>query len=303
MEDIERIKEHLQNVQSVEPIITSIRTIAAGGWRLARRRLEATSAFVDHLSQALSAALAVAPPTAFEQRFLTRDIPSLERVAVVVIAAERGLCGAFNDLVLSGADRLLAQQQLESDEILLVTVGRRAEQHFHRQGRDIHLAQSLPVTRVASYDLIRGLGQTLLNLLLEQRIDGVLVIYSPYSSTATQAPILQRWLPVDVSILPPSSVSWPPPLMEGDYDTMLQRLLWEWMFASLFQYVMESAASEQSARFRAMDAASTNLDKIIDELTLNYHSARQHAITMEMLDLAAGSGILKRRGQRTSGPG
>jgi len=56
---------------------------------------------------------------------------------------------------------------------------------------------------------------------------------------------------------------------------------------------MESAAAEQSARFRAMDAASANLTRIIDELTLSYHTARQHAITMEMLDLTAGSGILR----------
>jgi F-type H+-transporting ATPase subunit gamma len=81
--------------------------------------------------------------------------------------------------------------------------------------------------------------------------------------------------------------------MEGDKAALARRALEEWALVHLFRLVIESSASEQNARFRAMDAATSNLRRLIDELTLGYHVARQHAITMEMLDLVAGAGMLR----------
>jgi len=293
VEDIERIKERLDNIRGVEPIITSLRTISAGGWRLALRRLAATHQYVEHLREVL----AVLVPHVGEEELWRSHVAvrstSARRPAVLVMASERGLCGAFNDIVLEGAERLIAQQQLQAEEVLLITLGARATDYFRSRGRHLLMAESLPVTRVAPLELVQELASNLTDLLDRDEVDTIQVIYSPYQGTSTAPPVLRRWLPVDAASLPNASVTWPQPIIETEPSVLFQGAIQAWALAQLFEMVMESAASEQSARFRAMDSASTNLTKVIDELTLAYHSARQHAITMEMLDLVAGAGILR----------
>lgn len=293
MEDIERIKDRLGNIQSVEPIITSLRTIAAGGWRLSMRRLGGCRDYVETLAQVIAMLFPALPDAVLQRSHLYRQAPPPRRALMLVIASERGLCGAFNDTVLDGADRLIAQQQLQSNEVSIVTLGSRAERHFRRQGRTPRLAVPLPVTRVADSNLIRELGESLLSFLESGEVDAVYVIHAVYKATGLEPPVSHRWLPVDASLLPLRATAWPEPVIETEPQALFQRAVQEWIYGQLYLYAMESAAAEQSARFRAMDAASANLARIIDELTLSYHTARQHAITMEMLDLTAGSGILR----------
>lgn len=293
MEDIERIKERLDNIQSVEPIISSLRTIAAGGWRLSLRRLGGCRDYVNTLAQVIAMLFPALPEAVLQRSHLYRQAPPPRRALMLVIASERGLCGAFNDTVLAGAERLIAQQQLQSNEVWIATLGGRAERHFRRQGRAPRLAVPLPVTRVAGFDLIRELGEALLALLTSGEVDAVYVIHSQYKPAGLEAPVSHRWLPVDATMLPLHATAWPEPVIETDAQVLFRRAVQEWIYAQLYLYAMESAAAEQAARFRAMDAASANLTRIIAELTLSYHTARQHAITMEMLDLTAGSGILR----------
>ncbi len=295
MEDIERLKERLENIQSVEPIITSLRTIAASGWRVGMRRLQACRRYVEILTRALAEVLPYAPEEALQGPFIYRQAPPPRRALMLVIASERGLCGAFNDVVLSGAERLIAQQALQSSEILIATLGSRAAQYFRSRGRYVHWATPLPVTRVADFALVRALAEQLIALLAEGRCDALYVIFSPYQAGAIAAPVSRRWLPLDVEALRPQAPAWPPPIIETGPTRLFHQAVREAMYAQLYQYVLESAAAEKAARFHAMDAASTNIARLVEELTLVYHTARQHGITMEMLDLIASSGLLKRR--------
>lgn len=293
MEDIERIRERLENIRSVEPIIGSLRTIAAGGWRLAVRRLEACEEYAENLAEILGVVLPQVPRNDLASGFVTLEPVPPRKPAMLVIASERGLCGSFNDIVLEGAERLIAEQQLESELVQIITLGSRAEAHFLRHGRPLLLAQPLPVTRVPSFEIVRHLAVTLQGLLSSDVVDAIDVVYSPYRAGITLPPVSRRWLPIDASALPRGSLRWPSPIIEGDKAALARRALEEWAFVHLFRLVIESSASEQNARFRAMDAATSNLRRLIDELTLGYHVARQHAITMEMLDLVAGAGMLR----------
>ncbi len=299
MEDIERIKERLDNIRGVEPIITSLRTIAAGGWRLALKRLGATRQYVEHLREVMAVLVPLVGLEELQRSHVQVQPLSPRRPAVLVMASERGLCGAFNDIVLEGAERLIAQQQLQAEEVLLITLGARAESYFRARGRHLLMAQSLPVTRVAPLDLVEDLAANLTGLLDSGEVDAIQVVFSPYQGSSTTPPVMRRWLPVEAASLPNASVAWPQPIVETEPSLLYQGAIQTWALAQLYQMVMESAASEQSARFRAMDSASSNLSRVIEELTLAYHSARQHAITMEMLDLVAGAGIL--RGPRGRG--
>jgi F-type H+-transporting ATPase subunit gamma len=289
MEDIERIKERLENIQSVEPIITSLRTIAAGGWRQALRRRQGSEGYSRYLGEVMAATLPHVSRRDLARLLIAPAETTPRRPLMLVIASERGLCGAYNDLVARGAEQVIARQRLQSDEVLIATLGARAATHFRRQGLDPYLSYELPVTRVASLELVRALGEELHLVLREGRADAVFLVYSPYRPALIAPPIAERWLPNDVSMLPGEEASWPEPSIETEPRRLFERAVNEWTLSRLYRVVMEAAASEQAARYRAMDAASTNLERVIAELTLEYHTARQHAITMEMLDLAAGA--------------
>ena len=305
MEDIERIKERLENIQSVEPIVSSLRTISAGGWQAALRGLEASRLYVEHLSDVLAATRPHLSRSVAREHAPARDPASAQapnRALMVVIAGQRGLCGAFNDMVLSGAEKLLQQQQIRSSQVLLATMGQRATVYMENKGRELVAQYPLPVTRVASFSLVREIGESLVEMTELEGIDAVYVVYSPYRTASIQPPVAKQWLPFVPDETPRSADSQPADVfIETEPETLYAATVAEWAYAELYRCVIESAASEQSARFRAMEAASSNLVRLIEELTLSYHTARQHAITMEMLDLVAGSGALKGPERRPQG--
>jgi F-type H+-transporting ATPase subunit gamma len=297
MEDLERIKEHLRNVQSVEPIISALRTIAASTWGQARTRLEATRDYAEDLGAALSALLPRVVQPSRPLPFVVPDGTSATRMALLVIASERGLCGSYNDMVLERADRHLAEHPGSTSPVL-ITLGSRAERHFTTRGATPFLAQPMPVTRVVSYGAIRALAGALERLLSSGMVDAIDLAYAPYRGGIAARAEVTRWLPVTPSDLPEPAEADQSPIIEGDAVAMARHVLEEWTRVRLFQLIVESVATEHASRFFAMERASDNLSELIGDLTQVYHSARQHAITMEMLDLVAGSGILKPRSER-----
>jgi len=162
MDDIERIKEQLENIQGVSPLITSLRTIAAGGWRTALKHLQAAEGFCEQVSGVLSALLARYQGRPWRHPAVAAEGAHLGRVLMLVIASEQGLCGAFNDLVLDGAEKLISQQQLRSDQVLVATLGRKAERFFRARGYDLFANYAMPVTRVPTLTMVTEIIEGLL---------------------------------------------------------------------------------------------------------------------------------------------
>ncbi|MFO7918701.1 MAG: FoF1 ATP synthase subunit gamma [Anaerolineae bacterium] len=293
MEDLSGIQERLDNVEGIRPMVSSLFSIATGGWRVALGRMRSSSRYVEILEDVLAVLLPRIPSRTLEQAHVSTQPPEPHRLLVLVLASERGLCGAFNEVVLSGAEEMINEWQSEMEEVWLATFGKRAETFFRGREYELFAAYSSSIAAVPSFQRVREIGNRLLEFLEEGFVDTVNVIYSPYKSGMTEEPIARRWLPLERDMLPEGGVGWPQPIIETDEDELFQRAMREWVFCRLYQIFMESMASEQTARFRAMGNAEENLERMNEELTQRYHSARQHAITMEMLDLIAGSGLLQ----------
>jgi len=290
MEDLERIKDRLDNIASVEPILTALRTISAGSLRLAHSRLEAARLFAEELGLVLDAVRPHLPSGVLQPQ----SRGAISTVGMLVIASERGLCGAFNTTVLEAAEGFLAEQVKLGRSVKLITLGARATTHFQRRGKAIAWSESLPMTTVAPLALTQRLSKRLSTAYNSGQFDLLYAVYTPYRLRTSLKPVMHQILPAEVK--PPSleHPSWPPPIIDVDPMTLYERVQDQWSTIELYRCIMESAASEQSARFHVLDGASNNAQRLIEELTLSYHVARQHAITMEMLDLVGGAGLLKR---------
>ncbi len=292
MEDIERIKQRLDNVQGVSPILTALRNIAAGSWRVARTRLEAARIFSEELGSIYRALHRRLHPATL-QAHTTEPPASGRTVAILVIASERGLCGGFNAAVTAMAEHHLREQTEQGYEVELLTLGARATAYFRRQGRPLLSAQSLPVTTVASLGFVQRLHQQLTELYESHAFDQLYALYTPYQARAASQPVLHQLVPTRLDQPVSLEETWPEPIIDADPELVYERVLEQWAIVELYRCLMESAASEQAARFQVLDNATSNCQRLIDELTLSYHTARQHAITMEMLDLVGGAGLLK----------
>jgi F-type H+-transporting ATPase subunit gamma len=280
MEDIERIKDRLDNIESIRPIVSTLKTIAASCWRMAIKRLEAARSYARQVEELISVVMPHLP-----------SLPSLGEglrrapwVGLVVMTSERGLCGGFNVSVLETAEDLISAHREEGKEVKLIVLGRRGRMHFSRLGEEIFLFWSMPVARVASFAEVERVGRKLLEWHRDGTLGEVHVVYNAYVGQEKFAPTARVLLPPPIP--PGMEEEWPETIVETEPEELFQHLTDELALMYLYIFVLESIAGEQAARFRAMESAAENADKLIDELTLLYHSALQHSITMEMLDLS-----------------
>jgi len=286
MEDIERVEQRLENIEGIEPILTALHTIAAATWRAALRRLEAAREYTRQLEEVLAIVSPHLPSP--DSR---RGRPAAGE-ALLIIAAERGLCGGFNRVVLEAAEDFVAEQRAQGQTLHLLTLGERARRHFQRLGEPILRAERLPTTALWPFAQAQALAEWAMDAYEAGQIDGLQVLYNRYRSAMAYEPVTRRLIPPPVAVGTPGQEAWPPTIVETDAAQLHALVMTQLVIVGLHLAVIESAASEQAARFRVMDGASQNSQQLIEELTLEYHQARQQAITREMLNLVAGAGLL-----------
>ena len=208
------------------------------------------------------------------------------KMAIVHITPDRGLCGGLN----TNINRMTASFILEQTvPVTIIAVGRKGLDFMRRYGQVLRaefarlgdrpgLLDTLPISRVIIDDYANGV------------IDLVYLGYTQFISTMVQKPVLQQILPVESATLPPGqNVGY---IYEPAPDVVLGGLLPRFVEMQVYQAVLESIASEQSARMVAMRNATDNANELIQDLTLWYNKARQEAITSELLDITGGAAAL-----------
>jgi F-type H+-transporting ATPase subunit gamma len=211
----------------------------------------------------------------------------VERIAVVHITPDRGLCGGLNANINRTTASFLLEQTVP---VTLITVGRKGNEFMRRVGREIRaeftrlsdrpsLLDTLPVSRIVIDDYSSGL------------VDMVYLVFARFVTTMTQTPVMERLLPVEPLELPAmQNVEY---IYEPDPEAVLGELLPRFVEMEVYHAVLESIASEQSARMVAMRNATESAKELIEDLTLMYNKARQESITTELLDIAGGAAALK----------
>ncbi len=207
----------------------------------------------------------------------------VNKIGIVHITPDRGLCGGL----IANINRTTASFVLEQKgKVSLICVGGRGRDFMRRYGLDIcaeftqlgdqpSLLDTLPISRIIIDDYTEG------------DFDEVYVVYTRFISTMVQKPVMEKLLPVEPAELPPhQKVDY---IYEPDPQTVLGELLPRFVEMQIYHAILESIASEQSARMVAMRNATENAKELIEELTLIYNKARQEMITNELLDITGGA--------------
>ena len=284
MANIRTIRRRTRGVQNIAKITKAMEMIAASKMKRAQERGLAGRPYAEKIRQVI-ADLAALPETGGVLHPLLQRRP-VANIVIVHITPDRGLCGGLN----TNLNRLTASFILgQTVPVTLITVGRKGLDFMRRYRRDIiaeftqlgdrpSLLDTLPISHIIIDSYSRG------------SVDLVYLAYAQFVSTMLQKPVLQQLLPVEPASIPMvQNVDY---IYEPGPDVVLDELLPRFVEMQVYHTILESVASEQSARMVAMRNATDNANEFIEDLTLLYYKARQESITKEILDIAGGAEAL-----------
>jgi F-type H+-transporting ATPase subunit gamma len=274
------IRRRIRSIQSTAKITRAMEMIAASKMRQAQLRVLAARPYAEKMHEVVAHLAIQAQPGEELHPLLQRR--EVKRVAVVHIAADRGLCGGLN----ANVNRMTTNFVLErSMPVALIAVGRRGRDFMSRYGQDI-LAEFIQLgDRPSLLDTI-PISRVVIDDYTNETIDQVYLAYTRFITTVNQQPMLQELLPIEpAKIERTESLEY---IYEPSAPAVLEHLLPRYVEMQVYHAILESIASEQSARMVAMRNATDNANEMIEELTLIYNKARQELITNELLDIAGG---------------
>jgi F-type H+-transporting ATPase subunit gamma len=279
-EDLDALAAHRHAIHATIPLLGAIQSIAEMAFRTAERTVAPVTAYAEHVDALLDELLEALEPSA--RGALLGSAAGSSPSALLVIGSERGLCGAFNERVVRRAVQLLRP------DTVIVCWGSRGERLLRAAGHTIALAAPLPLLAAPQYADIESMAVDILHLVEQRGLSRVVVVHNQpvrgfqYTSEGRQ-------------ILPPEPKTPRPvrrPRLEvkpaADAAGLLFHQLTEHVLIELYRAVVQSAMSEQLARIATMRLAGENARKLLDDLTMEYNLARQHAITQSLLQIIAG---------------
>ncbi len=286
------IRRRLKSVKNTQQITKAMKMVSAAKLKRAQDRVVTARPFANKMMEVLGE-LAGRTDENFHHPLL--DTRSDERYLVVLITADKGLCGAFNTNLIKAAQAFIREHSGKQVEIL--AIGRKGRDFFRR--RESMLAgEYIGVTGKGRVDFAEALAiarDVITRFTKDQEIDKAFVIYNQFKSVLQQRVVVEQLLPVSRAATTPEEASSNEPVTLVDYiyeqppAEIFSQLLPRLIETQIFRALLESVASEQGARMTAMDSASKNASELIESLTLNMNRVRQAAITNEIIEVVSGA--------------
>jgi F-type H+-transporting ATPase subunit gamma len=266
--------------------------IAASRINRARLAVEAARPYAQQVTRVMRD-LAAAGEVADHPLLRTHD--QTGRVGIIVISSDRGLAGAYNTNVLRRAERLAQEERDAGREVVIYSVGRKAETYFRYRGVPLEGTWT-GISDQPRYANAAEVAGPVVEAYASGGFDRVWLAYTDFRSALTQVSSAAKLLPVDPRAFEGGTPFPPQYLFEPDPQSILERLIPRYIEHRMYAGLLESAASEHASRQRAMKAATDNAGEIIQDLTREANRARQAAITTEISEIVGGAEALSQEG-------
>jgi F-type H+-transporting ATPase subunit gamma len=277
------IATRISSLKELREIVAAIRAMAASQMQQALRSLVAIRGYSEQIREALSEAATLLPSGG-----ATEPGAGPKKSGLVVFGAEHGLCGGFNEHPLRAAEAATAAS---SGSRMLIMVGTRGAQICRERGLSPDLALPMATHCAGVTGAARRVAAELYRMFSERRIAGVEVIFAQHDRAQHLRIERQRLLPLELPVVQKTSRRLPP-IINLQPQRLFDDIVGEYFFATLENAAMQSFFSENSTRFRTMEAAHQNIQNKSGELTKLMQRLRQESVTTEILDLIGGSAAL-----------
>ncbi len=291
MPSLKAIRTRITSVKNTRKITRAIKLVSTAKLKRAQDALIAARPYSEAISRVVSELSVVAGTDAhplFEER-------APNRVAIVVMTADRGQAGAFNANVTKAVERHIAAELTER-EVSLRIIGRKGNQYFTRRKTTITSFDAAP-TGATALEVAREMANRIIDDFQAKKVDRVLLVYNEFKSAISQATRVTQILPVVPEKQPKPDghghVTAPDYTYEPSKEELLTRLVPLYVQIQLYRAALESIAAFFAAQMTAMEAATKNAGEMVARLTLQYNRARQASITKELLEIIGGAEALK----------
>lgn len=293
-QSFEHAKSRLDNIKTIQPLLSALRTMSMGVWQMANKK----RAYLEQYENDLRRILFEVWPRDFSNTIRSRSIidnpPSRTDTIILVIGSERGLCGKFNVVLAQKAMNFINQNNYTSHQLWVM--GSRLIREIERLGATISWRTTLPASGLTSYQESYLLTQIWLEQYEAYAFNQFIILYNQAAQSGTHQFSQFRFLPFQFQTKSTKTLAsesrWPPPIIETDPMGIFRQIIQHNIASTFYQILLTSAAAEHSTRYHLMQEASENAEEIIEDLIRIINAERKRRITQEMQELAVSAGLL-----------
>lgn len=277
------IRRRIRSVKNMSQITRAMEMVSASKMRRAQQRVLASRPYSEQI-QAVIADLASAQVDEEGLQALSLlEVRPVQHAAMIVLTPDKGLTGALNSNIIRRASRYILTEADVPVEV--IAAGKKGRDFMLRTKQDV-VAEFIGLGDAPSLDDIRPIVQVALDDFISGKVDAVFLVYPKFVNTLSQVPQVQQILPI---VRPEGSGQYRDYIFEPSPAAVLQALLPRFVEIQVYQAMLETIASEHSARMVAMRNASQNAKDLVSDLTLSYNKVRQAQITREVAEISAGA--------------
>jgi F-type H+-transporting ATPase subunit gamma len=284
------IRRRIRAVKSTQQITKAMKMVASSKLRRAQERILSARPFARQMLHVLNSLASRVDPAAHPLLAVHDEQAPDAHVMLVVIAADKGLCGSFNTNIIKRAGAFIAERR--DGEVVLALVGRKARDFFRRRGFEARCERVNLFSRLG-YPDAQAIAKTAMDDFMAGHVAAVYLAYNEFKSVLRQQVVVEPLLPIprlDLESLEPAArVEY---LYEPSPQRILDDLLPRHVEVQVYRALLESSAAEEAARMVAMDNATKNASEVVGDLTLYMNKIRQAAITREIIEVVSGAGAL-----------
>lgn len=283
MGTLSHLRSQLHAIKNIKKITTSMEMVASARLRKAQIKAKKAQYFVKKTQEIL---------TRLEKSSSDYKHPLFQRrgsqkMGIVIVASDRGLCGSYNSRIFNRADQFLYSHAIQTTELILL--GRKATQYYRKKEWKIH-SEQMGWSGKISFTQIQELSDHLIEIFLSGEFDSIWIVYTKFENLMERATVCERFLPLGAH----SESSDPVPMLnylfEPNLDEIYNAILRRYCINKIETVLDQSYASELAARIFAMKAAANNAAEMEESLTLEQNKVRQAAITREILETISATG-------------
>jgi F-type H+-transporting ATPase subunit gamma len=287
---LKEVRNRIKSVQSTQQITKAMKMVSAAKLRRATDAIIQMRPYAKKLQEMLSNI--VSSSEGDSSMSLAADRP-IEKVLMIVITSDRGLAGAYNANVIKLAKLTIREKyaaQFAKGNVMIWGIGKKGYEHFAKNNFKVS-EEHKNIFLSLSFENVQKASQAAMQAFQNKEFDAVEIVYSEFKNAATQAFVVERFLPIP-KVQSASKVK-ADFIFDPNREQLIAELMPKILNTQLYKAVLDANASEHGARMTAMDKASENANELLRSLKISYNRARQAAITTELTEIVSGAAALQ----------
>ena len=288
---LKEVRNRIKSVQSTQQITKAMKMVSAAKLRRAQDAITQMRPYAQKLQEMLSNIVSSSDGNVSMDLATERPV---EKVMVIVVTSDRGLCGGYNSNLIKLAKQTIREKyaaQSAKGNIQILPIGKKGYEHFTKNGYKVVDAY-WDIFSGLSFDKVQAAAKYAMNAFAAKEVDAIEVIYSEFKNAATQRFIAEQFLPVK-KVAETGNKKKADFIFEPNQEVLITELMPKILNTQLYKAVLDANASEHGARMTAMDKASDNANELLKSLKISYNRARQAAITTELTEIVSGAAALQ----------